>query len=193
VDVPGLLRQAAGRLPAWLPRADLDEHLGQDEWELALDVLLDRGDDHPATTTYFQILEEAAHRMGLERSAAWCAWRRREVLHGVVRAELRLTPGGRRAAIPGAGTVRALWDIGLLTPRGEPDLAVARIWVEFAPDLPPGGSGSVRLAPQTATRWYHLRPGDPIAMHELRPYAGAATITEAVFPGDPLVSRHDHG
>lgn len=183
MDVPGLLRQAAARLPAGLPRADLDAHLAEHEWELALDVLLDLGDDHPATTAYFQILQEAAHRLGLGRSAAWCAWRRREVLHGVVRAELRLTAGGRRSAIAGAGTARALWDIGLLTPAGAPDLAVALIWVEFAPDLPPGGAAAVRLAPQTATRWWHLRPGDPITMHELRPYAGTAVVTEAVFPG----------
>jgi hypothetical protein len=183
VDVPGLLRQASGQLPPWLPRADLDEYLAHDEWELALDVLLDRGDDFPATTAFFRTLEEAAHRMRLARSAAWCAWRRREVLHGVVRAELHLVPGVRREPIPGAGRVRPLWDIGLLTPGGEPDLAVALIWVEFAPDLPPGGAGPVRLAPLTAVRWQHLRPGDRITMYEQRPVAGTATITEAVFPG----------
>jgi hypothetical protein len=183
MDAPGLLRQAAAELPASLSRADFDEYLAQDEWELALDVLLDRGDDYPATTSFFQTLEEAAHLMRLERSAAWCAWRRREVLHGVIRAELRLAPGARRTAIPGAGTVRQLWDIGLVTPAGEPDLAVALIWVEFAPELPPGGSGPVRLAPLTAARWHHLQPGDRITMHQLRPYAGTATITEALFPG----------
>lgn len=183
VDVSELLSQAAGELPAWLPRADLDEYLALGEWELALDVLLDRGDDHPATTSFWRILEEAAYRMGLARSAAWCAWRRREVLHGVIRAELRLVPGARRSAIPGAGRLRPLWDIGLVTPAGAPELAVALIWVEFAPDMPPGGSGPVRLAPLTAARWHHLRPGDRITMHELRPATGTATITEAVFPG----------
>jgi hypothetical protein len=182
VDVPGLLRQAADELPAGVPRADFDEYLAQDEWEVALDVLLDRGDDFPATTTFFQILEEAAHRMGLERNAAWCAWRRREVLHGVIRAELRLVPGARREPIPGAGQARPLWDLGLLTPAGDPDLAVALIWVEFAPELPPGGAGPVRLAPVTAVRWHHLRPGDRIVMHEDGTVAGTATITEAVFP-----------
>jgi hypothetical protein len=185
VDVPELLRQAALGLPDWMPRADLDEYLGQGEWELALDVLLDRGDDYPATTTFFRILEEAAQRMRLPRSAAWCAWRRREVLHGVIRAELRLVPGVRRTAIPGAGRVRPLWDIGLLTPAGEPEPAVALIWVEFAPELPPGGAGPVRLAPLTAVRWHHLRPGDRITMYEQGPVAGTATITEAVFPPAP--------
>ena len=185
MDVPELLRQAAGEIPAGLPRADLDEHLAQREWELALDVLLDRGDDYPATTSFFRILEEAAHRMKLERSAAWCAWRRREVLHGVIRAELRLVPGARRGVIPGAGRVRRLWDIGLVTPAGKPALAVALIWVEYALDLPPGGAGPVRLAPLTAVRWHHLLPGDPITMYEQRPVAGTATITEAVFPAAP--------
>jgi hypothetical protein len=185
VDVPGLLRQAAGALPDWVPRADLDEYLGRGEWDLALDVLLDRGDDYPATTLFWQVLEEAAHRMGLGRSAAWCAWRRREVLHGVIRAELRLVPGARHSPIPGAGLLRPLWDIGLVTPAGAADLAVALIWVEFAPELPPGGSGPVRLAPLTAVRWHHLRPGDRITMHERRPVGGTATITEAVFPPAP--------
>lgn len=189
VDVPELLRQAVAGLPAALPRADLDEYLTQHEWALALDVLLDRGDDYPATTSFWRILEDAAHRLGLARSAAWCAWRRREVLHGVIRAELRLVPGTRRGAVPGAGRLRPLWDIGLVTPAGAPDLAVALIWVEFAPELPPGGSGPVRLAPLTATRWHHLRPGDRITMHELRPRTGTATITEVVFPGPVVPAR----
>ena len=183
--MPELLRTAARELPDWLPRDDLDDYLAHDEWELALDVLLDRGDDYPATTSFFRTLEEAAHRMRLGRSAAWCAWRRREVLHGVIRAELRLVPGVRRIAIPGAGQIRSLWDIGLVTPAGEPELAVALIWVEFAPELAPGGSGPVRLAPLTAVRWHHLRPGDRITMHEQRPVAGTATITEAVFAPAP--------
>jgi hypothetical protein len=186
VDVPELLRTAARELPAGVPRADLDDYLAHDEWEVALDVLLDRGDDYPATTLFFQLLEEAAHRMELGRSAAWCAWRRREVLHGVIRAELRLVPGARDTAIPGAGQARPLWDIGLVTPAGAPALAVALIWVEYALDLPAGGAGPIRIAPLTAVRWDHLRPGDRITMYE-QPgagrHAGTATITEAVFPG----------
>lgn len=182
--MPELLRTAARELPAGLPRADLDEYLAQQEWEVALDVLLDRGDDYPASTVFFQLLEEAAYRMELGRSAAWCAWRRREVLHGVIRAELRLVPGVLRGAIPGAGQARPLWDIGLSTPAGAPELAVALIWVEFALDLPPGGAGPVRIAPLTAARWDHLRPGDRITMYERSGRtAGTATITEAVFPG----------
>jgi hypothetical protein len=188
MDVPELLRQAADGLPAWLPRDDLDGYLAQGEWELALDVLLDRGDDHPATTSYFRTLEEAAYRMELGRSAAWCAWRRREVLHGVIRAELRLVPGARRGPVPGAGRLRPLWDIGLVTPGGATELAVALIWVEFAEDLPPGGAGPVRLAPVTAARWHHLEPGDRITMHEQR-LTGFATITEMALPGPPRRRR----
>jgi hypothetical protein len=182
VDVPELLRQAARQVPAGLPVADVDAYLAHDEWEVALDVLLDLGDAYPATTSFWRTLGDAAHRMRLDRSAAWCAWRRREVLHGVIRAELRLLPGACDAPIPGAGRLRRLWDIGLVTPSGEPDLAVALIWVEFAPDLPPDGRGSVRLAPLTAAGWRHLEPGDPITMHEARGVCGAAVITEAVFP-----------
>lgn len=185
MDVAELLRLAARALPRDDPDDPLDDHLAHGEWELALELLLDLGDERPATTSFWQLLEEAAYRMGLTRSAAWCAWRRREVLHGVIRAELRLRPGARRSAIPGAGRLRPLWDIGVLTPAGMPHLAVALIWVEFAPDLPPGGSGPVRLAPLTAVRWHHLRPGDRITMHEQHPVAGTATITQAVFPAPP--------
>jgi len=182
VDVPELLRQAARQVPAGQPVVDVDAYLADGEWEVALDVLLDLGDAYPATTSFWQTLGDAAHRMRLDRSAAWCAWRRREALHGIIRAELRLLPGARRSPIPGAGRVRPLWDIGLLTQAGEPDLAVALIWVEFADELPPDGRGSVRLAPTTAASWRHLRPGDPITMHEGHGVCGAAVITEAVFP-----------
>ncbi|AGZ42066.1 hypothetical protein [Actinoplanes friuliensis] len=183
MDVPELLRQAAREIPAGLPVADVDDYLAANEWEIALDVLLDLGDTYPATTSYWQTLGDAAHLMHLERNAAWCAWRRREVLHGIIRAELQLLPGSRTTPIPGDGKLRPLWDIGLVTPAGLPDLAVALIWVEYAPDLPPDGRGSVRLAPLTAARWHHLQPGDRITMHEDRPIAGTAFITELAFPG----------
>ncbi|GID92286.1 hypothetical protein ACFQFC_04610 [Amorphoplanes digitatis] len=185
MDVPELLRQAARQVPAAVAVVDLDFYLAQGEWETALDVLLDVGDAYPATTSFWRTLGDAAHGMRLDRSAAWCAWRRRETLHGVIRAELRLLPGARRSPIPGAGRVRSLWNIGLVTPAGEPGLAVALIWVEYAPDLPPDGRGSVRLAPLTAASWRHLGPGDPITMHEGRAVCGAAVITEAVFPAAP--------
>ncbi|MEU4218560.1 hypothetical protein AB0F10_24715, partial [Actinoplanes sp. NPDC026623] len=110
MDVPELLRQAARQVPAALPVTDVDSYLAYREWEIALDVLLDLGDAYPATTSFWHLLGDAAHRMGLERSAAWCAWRSREVLHGIIRAELRLLPGARKSAIPGAGRLRPLWD-----------------------------------------------------------------------------------
>lgn len=93
-----------------------------------------------------------------------------ESIHGVIRADLVLNSpeaGGRRSAIPGAGVLRPMWDIGHRTSAGKPDLAIARIWVEFAPALEPGEQGTVRLAPLTPQRWQHLTPGDVVTMHEI--------------------------
>ncbi|GLZ13804.1 hypothetical protein Acsp04_40390 [Actinomadura sp. NBRC 104425] len=65
---------------------------------------------------------------------------------------------------------------------GEPELYVARLWVERASELPPGARGSVRLAPLSPTRWRRLAPGDVITMHERKPVAGTATIIQVDFP-----------
>ena len=80
-----------------------------------------------------------------------------------------------------------MWDIGL--PRcahGGADLHVARIWVESAPEISPGGRGEVRLLPLTPHDWKHLAPGDVITMHERRPTAGTAEIIETCFAGGSI-------
>ena len=58
------------------------------------------------------------------------------------------------------------------------DLHAARIWVEYAPQIPPGGQGRIRLAPLTPENWRHLEPGAPITMYEGRSTGGTATITQ---------------
>ncbi|WP_239153299.1 hypothetical protein [Virgisporangium aliadipatigenens] len=118
--------------------------------------------------------------------AAWCHWGRGESVHGVFRAELRLhapADGGRRVPVPGRGVLRPLWHLGGRTPAGDPDLLVARVWVESAPELPPGSTGSVRLSPLSPMLWRHLRPGMTITMHEGRPAVATATVIEASHPG----------
>ncbi|MFF4875472.1 helix-turn-helix domain-containing protein [Micromonospora sp. NPDC000668] len=87
-------------------------------------------------------------------------------------------PTGRRTPIPGKGILRPLWDLGRRTAAGDPDLRVARIWVESAPALSPGTTESVRLGPLSPALWRHLQPVT-ITMHEGRPVAGKATIIEA--------------
>ena len=54
--------------------------------------------------------------------------------------------GGQRTPIPGKGVLRPLWHIGQNLPRGHPNLRVARIWVENAPELAPGVTGLIRMA-----------------------------------------------
>lgn len=167
--------------------ADAREYLDHHEWEVALDLLTELGDAYPADTSFWDVLALAAHQMRLDRTETWCHWRRQETIHGIIRADLQLmppaAPGGRLTPIPGPGVLRPLWHIGDVTATGEPDLYVARIWVEYAPDLPPGARGSVRLAPLSPERWRRLSPGDVITMHEGMPASGTATIIEATFPG----------
>ncbi len=45
------------------------------------------------------------------------------------------------------------------------------------PELAPGATGSIRLAPLDPAAWSHLHPGDLITMHESRPPAGTARVT----------------
>jgi hypothetical protein len=142
VDVPELLQHATLSVPtiatteAGLTVLDAREYLDHNEWEIALDILTELGDDHPATVEWWDLLIDAAQQMRLEHSTAWCRWRRRETIHGIIRADLQLLAsedGGRRTPIPGRGKTRPLWDLGQLTAAGEPDFRIAVIWVEYAP------------------------------------------------------------
>jgi hypothetical protein len=179
--VPAVATGAAGTTVA-----DVNEYLDHDEWEVALDILVELGDAYRTETAYWDLLAEAARMMWLSRTERWCHWRRSEVVHGVVRVDLHLVDpdvaGGRRTPIPGDGRLRPLWDIGDVTAAGEPDLYVARLWVEAQPDLRPGGRAVVRLAPLSPQRWRRLAAGDVITMHEQRPVVGTATIVESVLP-----------
>ncbi|GIH08467.1 hypothetical protein Rhe02_65340 [Rhizocola hellebori] len=186
MDVSELLAQAASMVPpaaaneAGLTVADAYEYLDHNEWEIALDILADL-EGWPAPVQWWDLLVEAAELMCLTESAHWCRWARWESANGIIRAELRLLPaeeGGRRTAIPGKGVLRPLWDIGRRTAAGNPDLRVARIWVEYAAELAPGAIGTVRLAPLGPEAWCDLQPGQTITMHEGTPAVGTATIIE---------------
>ncbi|MFG3708521.1 hypothetical protein ACGF7U_27850 [Micromonospora sp. NPDC047670] len=202
MDVPELLRRAACHVPAVATDeagatvADANEYLDHDEWEVALDILVELGDAYRTETAYWDLLAEAARLMWLSQTERWCHWRRFEVVHGMVRADLQLVDpdvaGGRRTPIPGDGRLRPLWDIGDVTAAGEPDLYVARLWVEAQPDLRPGGRAVVRLAPLSPQRWRRLAAGDVITMHEQRPVAGTATVVESVLP-IATSARRDRG
>ncbi|MFG2313230.1 hypothetical protein ACGFS9_31930 [Streptomyces sp. NPDC048566] len=162
------------------------EEIAFQEWEMALDVLIEIADVHPVSTGFWEMLAEAARQMMLDRSRRWCEWRAWEVRHGTVRATLTLLSadeGGRQSPFSGDGRLRPLWDIGNRTADGQHDLNIARIWVEFAPQLGPGETADVRLAPLQPEQWRHLKYGDVIAMHEARPLAGIAEIIEVLPPG----------
>ena len=63
-------------------------------------------------------------------------------------------------------------------PEGHPNLRVARIWVEYAPELAPEATGPIRLAPLSPDAWRNLRLGQTITMHEGLSIQGTASITE---------------
>ncbi|KIZ14945.1 hypothetical protein [Streptomyces natalensis] len=208
MDVPKLLEAAALLVPEESATGnditvnDVWEYLVQDEWEVALDVLEDLGDIPPLPLGFWQALAAAAERLRLERSAAWCRWRCNETRHGIIRADLTLSPATearRQIPVPGAGVLRPVWNIGNRTPAGEPSLDIAALWVEYVPFLEPGGQASVlwveyvpflepggqasvRLAPLTPARWQHLRPGQVITMHEDRSVAGTGAVVEVQRP-----------
>ncbi|UXY31732.1 hypothetical protein [Streptomyces sp. HUAS TT20] len=164
---------------------DVWEYLVGDEWELALGLLEELGDTRPLPLGFWETLATAAEQLRLEKSAAWCHWRCDETRNGVVRADLTLRPAAesrRQTPISGAGVLRPMWDIGSRPPTGEPDLAIARLWVERTPFLKPGGRATVRLAPLTPSLWQHLRPGHVITMHEDRSVAGTAVVLEVRRP-----------
>ncbi|MFE1437261.1 hypothetical protein [Streptomyces sp. NPDC058739] len=104
---------------------------------------------------------------------------------GTIRATLPLLSadeGGRQSAFSGDGRLNPPWDIDHRTAAGQQALNIARLWVEFAPQLGPGETADVRLAPLCPERWQHLKPGDVITMHEAQPAAGIAETIEVLPP-----------
>ncbi|MFD5753455.1 hypothetical protein [Streptomyces sp. NPDC127033] len=190
-DAFTLLRQAAGLLPKdavaenGLTVDDVRKEIELQEWEMALDMLVEIADVHPVSTTFWEMLSEAARQMLLDHSRRWCDWRGWEAEHGTIRATLTLLgadEGGRRSAFSGDGRLRPLWDIDHRTADGQQDLNIARLWVELAPQLSPGETADVRLAPLRPEQWQHLKPGDVITMHEAQPVVGMAEIIEVLPP-----------
>ncbi|WP_346775740.1 hypothetical protein [Streptomyces sp. ADI92-24] len=190
-DAFTLLRQAVDVLPEDA-MAENGQTVGNvraeielQEWEMALDVLIEIADVHPVSITFWEMLSEAARQMMLDRSRRWCEWRGWEAKHGTIRATLTLLgpdEGGRQSAFSGDGQLRPLWDIGHRTADGQQDLNIARLWVEFEPQLGPGETADVRLAPLQPEQWQHLKHGDVITMHEAQPAAGLAEIIEVLPP-----------
>jgi hypothetical protein len=177
LDVPALL-EAAGLLNDFTVH-DIWDHLVNDEWEVALNLLEELGDADPLPPTFWQTLADAAEQLRMDRSAAWCHWRCYEVRHGVIRADLTLLPSaesGRETPVPGAGVLRPLWNTG------NGAHSIARLWIEGTPSLQPGGRATVRLAPLAPAHWQHLEPGHRITMHEGRPVVGTAVILEVHRP-----------
>ncbi|MFI0446614.1 hypothetical protein [Actinomadura sp. 6N118] len=191
MDVPDLLRRAAALIPAdarsdaGLSADDVQEYLSYEEWEVALSILEDFDGVQWQTIQYWDLLIAAAQQMWLDRDVAWFQWRRSETLHGLIRADLQLVApdaGGRRLPVPSNGQLRPLWSLGRPTAEGSADLHIAFIWVESAPEIPPGGYGPIRLLPLTPLHWRRLKPGDVITMYEQRPVAGTATIAQVQLP-----------
>ncbi|MGA4539263.1 hypothetical protein ACPA54_04645 [Uniformispora flossi] len=190
-DAFTLLRRAAALLPDDITAAhgqtvgDVRAEMACQEWELAVDLLAEIGDIHPAPSAFWEMLAEAARQMALDPVRSWCTWRAWEARHGTVRATLtllRTDEGGRRGSFFGDGRLRPLWDIGHRTGDGRRDLDIARLWVEDAPQLGPGETAGVRLAPLRPERWRHLTPGDVITMHEADPAVASAEIVEVRPP-----------
>jgi hypothetical protein len=194
MDVPELLRRAADLVPpgarsdAGRCADEIRDYLRQHEWEVALGILQDFDGVQWQTAEFWDLLTRAAQQMSLTGDAAWCEWRRRETLHAIMRADLQLVApddGGRRTPVPGAGQLRPMWAIGHPSAENGADPHVARIWVESAREISPGGRGSIRLAPLAPRNWSRLAPGDVITMYERQRASGTATITEIQRPLPP--------
>jgi hypothetical protein len=191
MDVSEMLRRAADLVPlrarsdAGLTADDVREYLRENELEVALGMLADFEGVHWQTVEFWGLLASVAGQMSLRDDEAWCQWRKGETLHGIIRADLQLVSpddGGRRMPVPGTGQLRPMWAINHPGRESDTDLHVARIWVEWAPEIGPGERGSIRLSPLTPASWRHLTPGDVITMHERQPVSGSATITEIQRP-----------
>lgn len=166
---------------------DVQEYLTHDEWEIALGLLEELGGSPVLPLDFWESLAEAAERLWLPRSTAWCHWRCSEARNGVVRAELTLRPASqarRTTPINGAGVLRPMWDIGNLAPDGEPAWNIAGLWVEEQPFLEPGGRAVVRLVPLVPAQWAHVTPGMRIVMHEDRTTAGVAVVRDVRLPAE---------
>ncbi len=191
MDVPELLEAASLMVPEEVATEnditvrDVWDYLVHDEWEIALGLLEEFGDACSLPLTFWEKLAEAADQLQLRRSAAWCQWRCSELRNGLTRADLTLRPAAearRTTPIPGAGVLRPMWDIGLLSPTGGRAVSIAGLWVENQPMLEPGGQATVRLIPLTPSHWTHVQPGQRITMHEDRAAAGTAVILEVCRP-----------
>ncbi|WP_418955203.1 hypothetical protein [Streptomyces tritici] len=164
---------------------DVWDYLAHDEWETALGLLEELGDEHLLPLTFWEQLAEAAEQLRLERSAAWFHWRCSEIRNGVIRADLTLRPAmeaRRKTSISGHGVLRPMWGIGNLSPAGGSPVSIARFWVEGMPVLEPGGRATVRLVPLTPSHWTHVATGQRISMHEDRTVAGTAVVLEVHLP-----------
>ncbi|MFE9055514.1 hypothetical protein [Streptomyces mutabilis] len=198
MDVPELLEAAFLLVPEEtatendITVGDVWDYLVHDEWEIALGLLEEFGEAHSLSLAFWEKLAEAADQLQLERSAAWCHWRCSELRNGVIRADLTLRPAAearRTTPVSGAGVLRPMWDIGLLSPTGGRAVSIAGLWVENMPMLEPGGRATVRLVPLTPSHWTHVQPGQQITMHEDRAVAGTAVILEVCLPATVMPAR----
>ncbi|KOU11236.1 MULTISPECIES: hypothetical protein [unclassified Streptomyces] len=162
---------------------DVWDLLAHDEWETALTMLEGAGNARPLPLAFWERLADAARQLHLDHSTAWCHWRASEIRNGMIRADLTL--GARGAPVPGHGILRPVWDIGNLSPTGEPAVNVAALWLENTRSLAPGDRATARLVPLTPTQWQHVRPGRRITMHEGRPAIATAVVTEVHLPTTP--------
>ncbi|WP_405062305.1 hypothetical protein OG474_11865 [Kribbella sp. NBC_01505] len=186
-----LIRRAVELLPADVTAengrtiADVHDWIRYTEWEMALDVLIEIADVHPAPIAFWALLTEVSRQLYLDSTRRWCEWRGWEARHGTIRATLTLADadgGGRNTSFAGDGQLRPLWDIGTRTADGHPDLRVARLWVEFTPSLGPGETASVRLAPLRPEHWRHLKLGDVLTMYEAKLPVALAEVIELLPP-----------
>ncbi|MFF0204590.1 hypothetical protein [Streptomyces sp. NPDC005017] len=128
--------------------ADVREDIQLQEWEMALDVLIEIADARPVSTAFWEKLAEAARQMMLDRTRRWCEWRGWEVRHGTIRATLTLLSadeGGRQSAFSGDGRLRPLWDIGHRSGTAGREHRTALGGVRTA--VRPGKTTDIRLAP----------------------------------------------
>ena len=191
MDVPELLRRATELVPlrarsdAGLCADEVRDYLRQDEWEVALGILEDFDGVQWQTVEFWDLLAGAAQQMSLSRRCGLvpvAPGRDRPRHHEGRPASRRPRRWRSPHAGPWTGRLRPMWAIGHPSAEKGADLHVARIWVESAPEISPGGRGSIRLAPLTPANWRHLAPGDVVTMHERQSVSGTATITQIQRP-----------